>query len=323
MFTEFVRLLYNGIYTTMHPPEFRDGQHGGLMIRVASALGLLLLASAVLAGCGGDGSSSGPPPEAYFSAFPTGGYVPSEVQFTDKSLGNIHTREWDLDGDGIVDSTSRNPRYAYDTPGTYTITLTVVGPGGTSTDTREQYLEFTYPPCTADFVVSTSKSDDGIEARFTDQSTGYVSGWAWDFGDGESSTERNPRHTYTEFGLYSVGLTITASECEDTETKADYIRYDAPPEARFSADPISGQAPVTIQFLDLSSGEMRTWKWDFDNDGKIDSTDRNPLYTYEEAGNYTVRLTVTGPGGTDVVTRRDYLQVAAAPTPTPTPYPDP
>jgi PKD repeat protein len=286
-----------------------------VMARVMFVLSLLLLAAISLAGCGSE--TTEPAPGAHFSAFPTGGYVPSEVQFTDKSIGKISKWEWDLDGDGIVDSTRQSPRHTYDTPGTYTITMTVTGPGGISTQTREEYLAFRSTPCTADFVVSTSRSDDGLEASFTAQSTGYVSGWAWDFDDDGviDSTEEDPTYTYTEFGLYSVSLTITTPGCEDTVIKVDHINYDAPPEARFSAAATAGQVPVTIQFLDLSSGEIRTWKWDFDNDGKIDSTDRNPAYTYEEAGTYTVKLTVTGPNGTDAVTRRDYVQVAPPSTP--------
>jgi PKD repeat protein len=82
-----------------------------------------------------------------------------------------------------------------------------------------------------------------------------------------------------------------------------------PLEARFSADPFAGSAPLTVQFTDESTGEITAWAWDFDNDGTIDSTDQNPLHTYTAAGTYTVKLTVTGPGGSDEEVKTDYITV--------------
>ena len=60
--------------------------------------------------------------------------------------------------------------------------------------------------------------------------------------------------------------------------------------ADFSSDPLSGVAPLTVQFSDLTTGDPSNWKWDFQNDGVIDSYDQNPEYTYNEPGIYTVLL---------------------------------
>jgi len=83
----------------------------------------------------------------------------------------------------------------------------------------------------------------------------------------------------------------------------------APPVADFSADPTSGTAPLTVQFTDMSTGAITGWAWDFDNDGTVDSTLQNPTCTYANPGNYAVRLTVTGPGGSDSEKKPHFITV--------------
>ena len=62
-----------------------------------------------------------------------------------------------------------------------------------------------------------------LEVAFTDSSLGVITHWSWDFGDGSTSTEQNPVHTYTRPGNYTVSLTVTGSSGTDVETKTDYI----------------------------------------------------------------------------------------------------
>ena len=84
-------------------------------------------------------------------------------------------------------------------------------------------------------------------------------------------------------------------------------------DAKFSASPRSGTAPLTVQFTDQSTGDIDTWAWDFYNDGTVDSTQQNPTHVYETAGNHTVSLTVTGPGGSDTETKTDYISISSEP----------
>ncbi|MGI6486024.1 MAG: PKD domain-containing protein [Tepidanaerobacteraceae bacterium] len=82
------------------------------------------------------------------------------------------------------------------------------------------------------------------------------------------------------------------------------------PEAAFTAEPTSGKAPLEVSFTDKSTGtEPLTYAWDFDNDGMVDSTEQNPTYTYENAGTYTVRLTVSNAAGNDEEIKTDYITV--------------
>jgi PKD repeat protein len=59
--------------------------------------------------------------------------------------------------------------------------------------------------------------------RFIDKSTGNITAWAWDFNDGGNSTAKNPTHTYSSNGNYTITLTITTPDCQDKLTKQDYI----------------------------------------------------------------------------------------------------
>lgn len=187
------------------------------MARIALALILVLSLSAVLAACGP------PPPTANFS-WSLQSDFPVEVQFTDLSEGEIDAWEWDLDGDGAADSTEQNPVYTYRATGVYTVSLTVSGPGGNTTATGSITIIGSLP-CKADFVAEPTSGEGVTEVAFTDQSTGDITEWAWDFDDDDSidSTEQNPSHEYTRNGAYSVTLTVSGSDCNDTLTKTDYI----------------------------------------------------------------------------------------------------
>jgi PKD repeat protein len=83
----------------------------------------------------------------------------------------------------------------------------------------------------------------------------------------------------------------------------------APPVADFSATYICGAEPLRVDFTDLSNGTIDSWSWDFDNDGILDSADQHPTYTYSEPGTYTVKLTVSGPYGSDNETKVDFINV--------------
>ncbi|MCK4368959.1 MAG: PKD domain-containing protein [Dehalococcoidales bacterium] len=82
------------------------------------------------------------------------------------------------------------------------------------------------------------------------------------------------------------------------------------PAADFIATPTSGPAPLTVQFTDLSTGDITSWLWHF-GDGGI-SPEQNPSHIYNYPGTYPVNLTVTGPGGTDMEVKTDYIEVFTA-----------
>ncbi len=79
--------------------------------------------------------------------------------------------------------------------------------------------------------------------------------------------------------------------------------------AEFEADITSGEAPLTVHFIDQSQGDSLSWAWDFDNNGSIDSEQQNPQWVYQTSGVYSVTLAITNSLGTDAITKTDYIEV--------------
>lgn len=75
----------------------------------------------------------------------------------------------------------------------------------------------------ADFTVSQRSGTPPLEISFKDRSSGDVTEWLWNFGDGEFSTLRDPVHVYGSVGVYKITLTASNNEGSDTEVKPDYI----------------------------------------------------------------------------------------------------
>ena len=251
-------------------------------------------------------TGSGPvPPTAAFSGTPTTGTVPLSVAFSDASTGNISAWSWDL-GDGTT-SSLQNPSHTYAAVGTYTVSLTVTGPGGSDTSVLANYITVTDPPPTAGFSGTPTTGTTPLTVAFSDTSTGNVTSWAWDFGDGNTSTQQNPSHTYTTGGVFTVSLTATGPGGSNTQTRNNYITVNDPVVAAFNGTPTSGTVPLSVAFSDNSTGAPNAWSWDF-GDGNT-STLQNPSHTFGAVGTYTVSMTATGAGGSDTLTRTNYITV--------------
>jgi len=130
--------------------------------------------------------------------------------------------------------------------------------------------------------------------------TRHVSGgtapftYFWNFGDGSTSTVNNPSHTYIKTGTYTARLTVTDSTGEQrSDTGIITVNGTSSYSVWITADPVSGQAPLTVYFTRHVSGGTApfTYSWNF-GDGAT-STVNNPGHTYTKAGSYTVTLTVT------------------------------
>ncbi|HET8603211.1 MAG TPA: PKD domain-containing protein, partial [Marmoricola sp.] len=157
------------------------------------------------------------------------------------------------------------------------------------------------PGPTASFTASPTSGTVPFAVQFTDTSSGSPTSWSWDLGDGSAkSTERNPSHTYTTPGTYKV--TMTAANAQGSSTTTGTVKAAAPaPTAAFTMAPVSGAAPLTVQFTDASTGFPSSWSWDF-GDGSTKSTQQDPSHTYAAPGTYKVTLTVANGTGTSTVT---------------------
>lgn len=172
---------------------------------------------AFLSGCGGGSSSSstgsggtggGDEPEAAFSAQNNDGEAPLTVAFTDLSTGDVTAWSWSF-GDG-GSSDEQNPAHVYTAAGVYSVTLSVEGPEGSSTLTTPDLVHVTSggSSLVAAFDAQNTVGDPPLLVAFGDLSSGDVTAWQWSFGDGGSSTQANPSHTYTTPGTYDVTLTV-------------------------------------------------------------------------------------------------------------------
>lgn len=124
--------------------------------------------------------------------------------------------------------------------------------------------------------------------------SGVITGWAWDFGDGGTSTLQNPTHTYAAAGTYNVTLVVTTDKGCVSTNPSQTITINARPEAGFILPEVCLN-DTYAQFTDTSKVDLpstlTSWDWDFGDGGT--STLQNPQHSYTATGSYTVRLIVT------------------------------
>ena len=146
---------------------------------------------------------------------------------------------------------------------------------------------------------------------FNNESTNATS-YLWVFGDGTTSTQKNPTKTYNVGGTYSVKLTATGTGGSATSTRLVLIQQSAQsqlPVANFTFRGGGCTAPCTVSFTNSSTNAV-SYSWDF-GDGTT-STLANPNKTYTAGGTYSVILTATNPAGSNQISK--IVNVAAAPT---------
>ena len=238
---------------------------------------------------------------ADFDVSVASGPPPLTVTFTDRSSGSPTAWQWDFGNDSVVDSTEQNPTRTFTAPGDYAVRLVAPHQPASGTVTRNAAFRVLGPPV-VDFAASATVGAPPFLVQFTDLSTDEPFEWLWDFGDGTTTNLQNPSHQYTALGDYTVTLTATGPGGTGTATKTDFIRVSfAPPDVTIVATPSSGTAPISIDFsITNSGGPITSFAWDFDDPGSggaNTSTLSAPSHSYDFAGNYTVSLTATGPGG--------------------------
>ncbi len=201
-----------------------------------------------------------PGPIPNFTASPTLGTNPLTVTFTDTSTDSPTSWAWTF-GDGGT-ATRENPEHKYSAAGTYTVTLTAGNSKGSNKITRMDYITVMQPGPIPNFTASPTSGIRPLTVTFTDTSTGSPTSWLWTFGDGGTSTLKNPSHQYTTAGTYNVSLKATNSAGNNILTRTNYITVNAPaPVASFTASPTSGMNPLTVTFTDTSTNSPTSWDW--------------------------------------------------------------
>ena len=232
--------------------------------------------------------------DAAFSYTPSAPVANKSIQFTDMSTGSPTSWLWSF-GDGMA-STARHPIHVYSTAGSKAVTLTVTNSGGSNVATQTVIVG---TELAASFTFSPTSAVAGQSVQFTDTSTGSPTSWAWNFGDGGTSTVRNPSHAFTTAGSKTVTLTVTNSGGSNAATQT--VTVGTALAASFTFSPTSAVAGQSVQFTDTSTGSPTSWAWNFGDGGT--STVRNPSHTFATAGSKTVTLTVTNSTGSKSASR--------------------
>jgi PKD repeat protein len=158
-------------------------------------------------------------------------------------------------------------------------------------------------------TVAFDASTAGAEVQFTSSAT-QADTWAWDFGDGASSSNPNPQHTYATEGVYTVTLTVQGL-C-GTATAIQTVFALNTPVAGFEATPAQGCAPLSVSFTNTSSDNSDSFQWTIEGGTPSSSTDVHPVVIFEQPGVYTVQLLAENALGNAAFTST--IVVGAGPT---------
>lgn len=217
--------------------------------------------------------------------------APCEVTFTNSST-NATTYSWEF-GDGQTSKES-SPKHTYTTPGTFSVKLTATGSAGSNSTTKSITIQSPLP--TPNFTFTGDNKPAPCEVTFTNSSTNATT-YLWEFGDGASGTDLNPKHTYTTGGTFTVKLTATGKGGVNSTTKSVVIQNPVPnPVANFSFTENGNFAPSSVAFTNTSTNGS-TYVWDF-GDGQT-STSQSPSHIFAAGGLFNVTLKVKNSVGVE------------------------
>jgi gliding motility-associated-like protein len=232
--------------------------------------------------------------EADFTFSTAKGCLPLTVTFTSASKpgdGVVTSYFWDF-GDGTTQQTSSpSVNHIYQTEGKASVNLTVTNQYGCYSTVVKNEIIQVLPKLEADFTV-----DQRIlcritdEVKFTNNSNGPGTlSYLWNFGDGTTSTEKDPKHIFAQKGIYSIALTVTSSEgCVVTNTESNFVNV-ASFQSDFSLSSSEICAGYALEIKMLSTPEPTQTNWEM-GDGTINNYSNNFSHSYFNKGEYEIKL---------------------------------
>jgi len=278
----------------------------------ASGIYTITLLSSSASGCSGSSIkvvTVNINPSVQFSGDVLSGCTTQTVNFLSTSSPSISSQySWNF-GDGQT-SAVQNPSHIYTTDGSYTVKLFVTTSNGCKDSLIKSSYITIYNSPSASFS-SFGKCINSVTS-FTNSSTGSITSWNWNFGDGNSSTAQNPTHVYSSSGSYSVSLIVSnAFGCSGAITNSVIINNK--PIVQFIADSLIGCAPTVINFTNQStplSGLSFIWQF---GDNTISNL-LNPSHSYTTSGLYSVKLKASESGGcSDSLEKLSYISILNSP----------
>jgi uncharacterized repeat protein (TIGR01451 family) len=242
-------------------------------------------------------ATSLPAPLASFYAVPATANAPAAITFMNATAGLVSSYAWTF-GDGVGSSAATNPVYTYTIPGTYAVTLTAHGPGGSSTYTA--YVTILQPSPVASFFANPPLGPAPLGVAFGNTSTGAITAYSWSFGDGVgSSTQATPTYTYTVPGSYLVTLTVFGPGGSSTASVLIYAY--APPTPTLTPTRRPTRTPTPTPTSTATPGAAA--------DLVVSKTASDPAPSEGASVTFTVTVTNNGPDTASGVEITDNLPV--------------
>lgn len=247
------------------------------------------------------------------------GCLGSQLVLNIQVQGNYLNFQWQVNSGSGWQNVSNSSNYIGATSNSLTIVNLTLSMDGF------QYRCLVFGACTSDIysevaILSVNGATDASfevtplgnnSYQFENTTVGGFS-FFWDFGDGNTSTEANPVHTYIMQGLYQV--TLTASNACGQATTTQSVYSGSLPVAQFSANTTNGCSPLSVQFQNQTMGDSITgYLWEFPGGVPATSNLQNPTVLYNSPGIFSVQLTVTSPLGNHTTEQIGYITVNFSP----------
>jgi gliding motility-associated-like protein len=250
--------------------------------------------------------------KADFNFDKASGCVPALFNFRDSSMARnstISSYRWQFD-DGST-STANIATHTYNAMGTFPVKLVVENAIGCKDSITKSV---SVSDVKADFDVDVNGVCGGKPIKFINQSSVNAATYLWDFGDGTTSTDTFPVHTYSQENNYTIKLTVTDGKgCVNTMVKPGFVKiknihvnFTATPTFKTCPDLISNfqlQAPANMQFKNVM--------WDFGNGNTSNDNNLTPQGVYTRSDSFDVKLVVVDNNNcTDTIVKPKYIIVA-------------
>jgi PKD repeat protein len=267
---------------------------------------------------------------ASFVGNPTAGTVPLQVVFTDNSTGTITNRSWNFGDGSNTNTSSTSVTHTFSIVGTNNVSLMVSGPVGTNTQLRPNYIVATnllparlgVSPALIAFGYAATGTTAQASLLATNLGSAPLTNGVAVVGGGpftilsgtpfnlpsSGSTNIVVRFSPASAGAFSNYIGITTAN-GGTSTNALTGSGAIPPAANFTGSPTSGAGPLMVFFSDTSTGTITNRFWDWGDGSSSNAAVTSLTHTYNVAGTNSVALTVTGPLGTNQLSRSAYIIV--------------
>ncbi|HMG15843.1 MAG TPA: PKD domain-containing protein, partial [Saprospiraceae bacterium] len=252
-----------------------------------------------------DACASSNPPLAEFSSDKIIGCKSLTIKFTDLSTNKPTAWKWSFPGGIPAVSNIKNPEVTYNVSGNYNVTLVATNASGSNSVTKTAYIEVKDKP-----IVNFSFIKYQGDLSFNNTTIGGISN-NWNFGDGTSSIELNPVHSYSSSGSYIVSLTVS-NDC-GLSTKSQIVEIVFIPVAAFNASIKEGCDSFSVKYTDISQNNPNSWLWTFQGGTPSTSNLKNPIIEYKTPGQYGVSLISINSEGNDTMSLNNYINVKIKP----------